>query len=52
VAIRDLRRVLLYRNLMVRQATRMKNRIAGLLIETGTASSKNGCMANRTSASW
>lgn len=33
--IRDLRRVLRYRNLVVRQATRMKNRIAGLLMETG-----------------
>jgi transposase len=34
--IRELRRVLRYRNLVVRQATRMKNRIAGLLLETGT----------------
>ena len=40
VAIRDLRRVLRYRNLVVRQATRMKNRIAGLLMETGTAYNK------------
>jgi transposase len=39
-AIRDLRRVLRYRNLVVRQATRMKNRIAGLLMETGTPYSK------------
>ena len=40
VAIRDLRRVLRYRNLVVRQATRVKNRIAGLLMETGTAYNK------------
>lgn len=38
--IRDLRRVLRYRNLVVRQATRMKNRIAGLLMETGTEYNK------------
>jgi transposase len=38
--IRDLRRVLRYRNLIVRQATRMKNRIAGLLMETGTPYNK------------
>jgi transposase len=37
VGIRELRRVLRYRNLVVREATRMKNRIAGLLMETGTA---------------
>ena len=40
VVIRDLRRMLRYRNLVVRQATRMKNRIAGLLMETGTAYNK------------
>jgi hypothetical protein len=40
VAIRDLRRVLRYRNLVVREATRMKNRIAGLLMETGTPYNK------------
>jgi transposase len=34
---RELRRVLRYRNLIVRQSTRMKNRIAGLLMETGTS---------------
>src|ERR1051326_8819996 len=39
-AIRNLRRVLRYRNLVVRQATRMKNRIAGLLMETGTLYNK------------
>src|SRR5262249_39909243 len=39
-AIRDLRRVLRYRNLVVRQTTRMKNRMAGLLMETGVAYNK------------
>src|SRR5215831_13378286 len=39
-AVRELRRVLRYRNLVVRQATRMKNRIAGLLMETGTVYNK------------
>ncbi len=39
-AIRELRRVLRYRNLVVRQATRMKNRISGLLMETGTPYNK------------
>jgi transposase len=39
-AIRDLRRMLRYRNLVVHQATRMKNRIAGLLMETGTPYNK------------
>jgi len=39
-AIRNLRRVLRYRNLVVRQATRMKNRISGFLMETGTAYNK------------
>jgi transposase len=33
--IRDLRRVLRYRNLVVRQAVRIKNRMSGLLMETG-----------------
>ena len=37
---RQLRRLLRYRNLVVRQATRMKNRIAGLLMETGTPYNK------------
>jgi transposase len=38
--VRALRRILRYRNLVVRQATRMKNRIAGLLMETGTPYNK------------
>ena len=39
-SVRAMRRVLRYRNLVVRQATRMKNRIAGLLMETGTPYNK------------
>jgi transposase len=35
--IRELRRILRYRNLLVRQCVQMKNRIAGLLMETGTS---------------
>ena len=35
--IRQLRTVLRYRNLVVGQAVQIKNRIAGLLMETGTA---------------
>ena len=38
--VRAMRRVLRYRNLVVRQATRMKNRIAGLLMEKGTPYNK------------
>lgn len=38
--IRDLRRVLRFRNLLVREAVKMKNKIAGLLLETGTPYNK------------
>jgi transposase len=34
--MRDLRRLLRYRNLVVHQSVRMQNKIAGLLMETGT----------------
>jgi len=34
--LRELRRVLRYRNLLVANTTRMKNKISGLLMETGT----------------
>ena len=34
--LRDLRRLLRYRNLVVRESVRMQNKIAGLLMETGT----------------
>jgi transposase len=33
--IRDRRRVLRYRNLLVRQAVQMKNKVSGLLMEVG-----------------
>lgn len=38
--IRDRRRVLRYRNLLVSQTVRMKNRISGLLMETGVPYNK------------
>jgi len=38
--IRDLRRILRYRNLLVREATRMKNKKAGLLMEVGAEYNK------------
>jgi transposase len=39
--VRELRRVLRYRNLLVREATRMKNRAAGILMETGVEYTKS-----------
>jgi len=39
--VRDLRRVLRYRNLLVREATRMKNKTAGLLMEVGAEYNKH-----------
>jgi transposase len=38
--LRELRRLLRYRNLMVRQAVRMKNKTAGLLMEVGAEYNK------------
>jgi transposase len=38
--IRDRRRVLRYRNLVVRQMAQMKNRVSGLLMETGVSYNK------------
>jgi len=38
--IRELRRVLRYRNLLMQEATRMKNKTAGLLMEVGAEYSK------------
>jgi transposase len=38
--IRELRRLLRYRGLVVRESVRMQNRIAGLLMETGTPFNK------------
>jgi transposase len=43
-AIREMRRMLRYRNLVVRQATRMKNRIAGLLMEPGPMVKNSICL--------
>ena len=39
-AIRDRRRVLRYRHLVLRQAVQMKNRVSGLLMETGVSYDK------------
>ena len=39
-AIRDRRRILRYRNLVQRQAVQMKNRVSGLLMETGVTYDK------------
>jgi transposase len=41
VELRELRRVLRYRNMTVLTATRMKNKISGLLMEVGTTYDKN-----------
>jgi transposase len=41
-AIRDRRRTLRYRHLLVRQMVQMKNRISGLLMETGVTHNKDG----------
>jgi hypothetical protein len=38
--IRELRRMLRYRNMIVREAVRMKNKICGLLMETGSLYNK------------
>ncbi|MFC1737298.1 IS110 family transposase, partial [Candidatus Hydrogenedentota bacterium] len=45
--IRDLRRVLRYRNLMVRMAVRMKNKTSGLLMEVGAEYNKKRLHAKR-----
>lgn len=39
--LRELRRILRYRNMIVRTATSMKNKIAGLLMEVGVPYNKN-----------
>ena len=38
--IRDRRRTLRYRDLLVRQTVQMKNRVSGLLMETGVSYNK------------
>jgi hypothetical protein len=39
-AIRNRRRILRYRGLVLRQAVQMKNRVSGLLMETGVSDNK------------
>jgi transposase len=45
--IRDRRRVLRYRNLLVRQAVQMKNKVSGLLMEAGVPA-VNGARLTRS----
>ena len=45
--MRELRRVLRYRHLMVREATRMKNKISGLLMEVGAEYNKSRLRGKR-----
>jgi transposase len=47
--VRELRRLLRYRNLVVRESVRMQNKIAGLLMESGAPFHKHKCMAKNTS---
>jgi transposase len=47
--IRNRRRTLRYRNLVLKQMTQMKNRISGLLMETGVSSTNSGCISWVTS---
>jgi transposase len=48
--IRDRRRSLRYRHLLVRQMVQMKNRVSGLLLETGVSHNRNaqGSVLQRT----
>jgi hypothetical protein len=50
--IRDRRRVLRFRNLLVRQAVRMKNKVSGLLMETGIDTTKGNCTRRSISLKW
>ena len=45
--LRELRRILRYRNLMVRTAVKMKNKMAGLLMEVGAPYSKQRLHSRR-----
>ena len=45
--IRELRRLLRYRNLVVQQSVRMQNKIAGLLMESGTPFNKEKLHGNK-----
>jgi transposase len=42
--VRDRRRTLRYRHLLVRQMVQMKNRISELLLETGVVITSSGCI--------
>src|SRR5258708_20033265 len=44
--LRDLRRLLRYRSLVVRESVRMQNKIAGLLMETGSPFTKKKLHCN------
>src|SRR5882724_4640205 len=46
--IRDRRRVLRYRNLLVRQAVQMKNKVSGLLMEAGCRTTSRRCIRRST----
>lgn len=50
--IRELRRLLRYRSLVVRESVRMQNRIAGLLMETGTPFNKQKLHGKKYFATW
>ena len=41
--IRDRRRTLRYRGLLVKQMVQMKNQVSGLLTETGASLTSSGC---------
>ena len=49
--LRDLRRLLRYRNLVVHQSVRMQNKMAGLLMESGTAFNKDKLQGKKYFAS-
>jgi transposase len=50
--IRNRRRVLRYRHLLVRQMVQMKNRMSGLLMETGVSHEKKRCTPRGISKGW
>ena len=49
VEIRELRRMLRYRNVVVAQAVRMKNKMSGLLMEVGPSTTSSGYTERITS---
>ena len=51
-AIRERRRTLRYRNLLVRQMVQMKIKISTLLMEAGSATTSKGCTRPATSANY